>query len=331
MKAIQIDSYGGPDVLRWRDVQVHRPGRRQALVRLAYSGINFMDVHTRGGRYATSRNYTTTLPLTLGVEGSGWIVETGAEVYDWQAGDRVAYCIVRGTYAEYAIVPVDRLVAVPQTISLKLAAAALFQGLTAHYLVHDVGRLQPGMTCLIHSGSGGIGQLLIQMAKQRGACVAATVSTAEKAQVAKQRGADEVFLYQEDDIVQALKRFSLGRGFDVVLDPVGQDTFSLSLNVLRRKGLFVLYGSNSGSVGGVDPMDLADAGSLFFTRPRLADYIRGKAVLNQRASDVFHALSSGTLSVDIAKTYAMTTVSEAHADLEGRRSIGKSVLEICAE
>lgn len=331
MKAIQIDSYGGPDVLRWRDVKVDRPGPRQALVRLAYSGINFMDIHTRDGKYASSRNYTTTLPLTLGVEGSGWIEGVGSEVDDWREGDRVAYCIVRGSYAEYALVPVDRLVAVPPAIPLKLAAAALFQGMTAHYLVHDVGHLQPGMTCLVHSGSGGIGQVLIQMAKQRGAYVAATASTGEKAQVAKQRGADDVFLYHEDGLAQALKRSSLGFGFDVVLDSVGRDTFSLNLNVLRRQGLFILYGSNSGPVRGIDPMELADAGSLFFTRPRLADYIREAAALKERARQVFEALSSGTLGINITNTYGMETVSRAHADLERRCSIGKSVLEVCAE
>lgn len=328
MRALQIDRYGGEEVLRLREVEIPAPGPREVLVKLAFAGINFMDVHTRNGKYATSRNYTTELPLTLGVEGAGWVEAVGSEAEEWKKGDRVAYCLARGSYAEYAIVPAWRLVTVPESISLDLAAAALFQGYTAHYLAHDIGCLRPGRSCIVHAGSGGIAQILIQFAKSLGAVVIATASSAQKAETAGRRGADAVVSYDGAAFVARAREMTGGQGVDVVFDSVGPATIKRSMAALRRRGLLVLYGSNSGPVPVIEPMELADAGSLYFTRPRLADYVTDGEAVRRRGEALFRALDSGDLQVEIQGRYSFDTVHEAHRALEERRSIGKSVLRI---
>lgn len=331
MRAIQIDSYGGPEALQWREVPVPIPGPGDVLVRLAYAGINFMDVHTRGGKYAGSRNYTTTLPLTLGVEGSGHVEAVGSDVEEWKRGDRVAYCLARGSYAEFAVVPAWRLVRVPAAIGLDLAAAATFQGLTAHYLAHDVGQLESGRACLVHAGSGGIGQILIQFAKMRGALVVATASDSRKSEVARRCGADVVTAYDDEIYARRARELTGAGGVNVVFDSVGPATLKGSIAALRRRGLLVLYGSNSGPIPMIHPMDLADSGSLYFTRPRLADYLENAEAVRRRGDALFEALASGRLRVQIENEYTLETVHEAHRALEGRRSIGKSVIRISGD
>lgn len=328
MRALQIDSYGGEEVLRSREVAIAAPGPQEVLVKLAFAGINFMDVHTRTGKYANSHNYTTKLPLTLGVEGAGWVEAAGSGVDEWKKGDRVAYCLARGSYAEYAIVPAWRLVKVPEDIGLDLAAAVLFQGYTAHYLAHDVGCLGPGRSCIVHAGAGGIGQILIQFAKTLGAAVIATASSPIKAETARRRGADAVASYDGAGFAAKAREMTRGQGVDVVFDSVGPATLKGSIAALRRRGLLVLYGSNSGPVPVIHPMELADAGSLYFTRPRLADYVADGEAVRRLGDALFRALASGQLQVEIQDRYALDTVAEAHRALEERRSIGKSVLRI---
>lgn len=328
MRAIQIDKYGGPEVVCVREVDVPEPSPQEVRVRLAFSGINFMDVHTRSGKYASSGKYTTGLPLTLGVEGAGWIDALGSEVTGWKVGDRVAYCLARGSYAEYSIVPAWRLLSVPEGIDLDVAAALVFQGLTAHYLCHDVGRIARGHSCLVHAGAGGIAQILIQLAKIAGAKVLATVSTVAKAELARRRGADVVASYEGDEFVSRARELTAGHGVDVVFDSIGPATIKASMAALRPRGLLALYGSNSGPVPDIRPMELADAGSLFFTRPRLADYIPDGTALQRRGGELFSLLISGQLQIDIDQYYTLDSFADAHRALEERRSLGKSVLRI---
>ena len=328
MKSIQIDRYGGPEVLTHRDVPVPAPGPGEVLIRLAYSGINFMDVHTREGKYATSRTYPVRLPTTLGMEGAGTIVGVGADVRELAPGDRVAYCLVWSSYAEYAVVPAWRVVKVPDTLALEMAAATLFHGYTAHYLSHDVGRLGADTTCLVHAASGGIGQILIQLAKRAGARVFATTSTEEKAAVARSRGADVVMLYDEGRFAEAIREATGGRGVDVVFDAIGKATLRDSLRATRKRGLVVNYGSVSGSVRDLDPIELGEAGSLFLTRPRLADHLPDAATIRRRADDLFGAVLDGSLKITIGGYYTLDDVEAAHDALEHRTMIGKPLLRI---
>lgn len=334
MRALQIDAYGGPEVLVPRDIAVPAVGDDDVLVRLAYSGINFMDVYTRLGRYAGSTvksgHYQSGLPLTLGIEGAGRVVAAGRNAGAWREGDRVAYALARGSYADYAVVPARQLARVPDGLRLDVAAAAMFQGLTAHYLADDIGRMAPGRTALVHSGAGGIGQLLIQLARNAGARVVATASSSDKRAVATARGAEIATSQDADDVVAACHRVSEGRGVDVVFDSIGKAAFDTNLRVLARKGLFLHYGANSGAIGPIDPMRLADSGSLYFTRPRLADYVADGATVQRRAGAVFAGLVDGSLVVDIASTHAFDDAATAHRALEERTAIGKSVLVIDA-
>jgi NADPH:quinone reductase len=328
LKSIQIDTYGGPEVLVRRDVPVPQPGPDELLVKIGYAGINFMDVHTRQGKYARSRTYPVRLPCTLGMEGAGHVAAVGDRVGDYANGDRVAYCIVWGSYAEYAVVPAWRVVKVPDAIPLDVAAASVFQGYTAHYLANDVGRLDPGRTCLVHAASGGIAQILIQLAKRLGARVYATTSTMEKAQVARACGADFVTLYDDGGFADVIRRETGSRGVDVVYDAIGKVTLRDSLRATRRSGLVVNYGSVSGPVQDLDPIELGEAGSLFLTRPRLADHLLDAAAIQRRAEDLFGALADGSLRIGIAGRYTLDNVEEAHAALEERRMVGKPVLEV---
>lgn len=332
MRALQIDAYGGPEVLSLRDIPRPAPGPHDVLVRIAYSGINFMDVYTRLGRYAgagaRSGHYQTGLPLTLGIEGAGRIVAVGRDVATWRVGDRVAYALARGSYAEYAAVPARQIARVPDALGLDVAAAAMFQGLTAHYLVNDVGRLTAGSSCLVHSGAGGIGQLIIQLARNMGATVVATASSSQKQAVAQSCGAAAVTGPDADAFVDTCLQATGGAGVDVVFDSVGAAAFDGNLRALRRKGLFVHYGANGGPLGAIDPMRLADSGSLYFTRPRLADYVADAETVARRADHIFSALVGQRLRIPIAAVCGFDGVADAHRALEQRRAIGKSVLSV---
>lgn len=328
MRAIQIHEYGGPDVLRRVDIDVSKPGAGEVLVRVVAAGINFMDVHTRQGKYRDSRTYPVRIPCTLGMEGAGEVVEVGAGVTSVRAGDRVAWCIVWGAYAQYAVVPAARLARIPDDIAYDLAAAAIFQGSTAHYLLDDVGKLEAGMTCLVHAASGGIGQLLVQLAKRRGVEVFATTSTADKAAIARARGADHVLLYEHGGFADRIRELTDGRGVDVVFDAVGKTTLRDSFRATRVRGLVVNYGSVTGPISDLDPYELGEAGSLFLTRPRLADHLADAITVQRRADDVFAAIAQGALHVEINGRYTLDNVEDAHAALEERRQSGKAVMDI---
>ena len=328
MKAIQIDRYGGPEVLVRRELPVPTPGPDEVLVRLKFSGINFMDIHTRQGKYGGSRTYPVSLPTTLGVEGAGYVESVGSNVQDFRVGDRVAYCICWGSYAKYAVVPAWRLVPVPEGVPLDLAAASMFHGLTAHYLANDVGKLAPGMTCLVLSASGGIGQLLVQLGKRMGARVLAVTSSEAKAKVARERGAAESFLYENGKFADTARELTNGKGVDVVFDPIGRPTFRASLRAARTKGLIVSFGSVGGPIDDINPIELGEAGSLYLTRPRLADHLTDAETVRARSAAIFNALLDGALSIAIAGRYNFYQVEEAHENLEQRRTIGKPILEI---
>ncbi|MBZ5661536.1 MAG: quinone oxidoreductase [Acidobacteriia bacterium] len=328
MRAIQIDRYGGPEVLVRRELPVPGPGPGEVLVRLKYSGINFMDIHTRQGKYAASRTYPVSLPTTLGIEGSGTIESLGSGVEGLRVGDNVVYCICWGSYADYAIVPAWRVAKVPDALPLDMAAASMFHGLTAHYLANDIGKLGPGVTCLVHSASGGIGQLLIQLGKRMGATVYATTSSEAKAEVARKRGATQAFLYDNGRFADIVRNLTNGRGVDVVFDPIGRPTFRDTLRATRTKGLVVSFGSVGGPIDDINPVELGEAGSLFLTRPRLADYLSDAETIRRRAADIFGALIDGSLSIEIAGRHRFDRIEQAHEDLEARRTIGKSILEI---
>lgn len=328
MRAIRIEAYGGPEVLQHVDLPVPRPGSGQLLVKMHHAGINFMDIHTRQGKYAKSRSYPVRLPCTLGMEGAGVVEAVGEGVTTHKVGDRVAWCIVWGSYAEYAVVPAWQAVPVPDGVGLDLAAASVFQGYTAHYLAHDVGGLAPGRSCLVHAASGGIGQILIQMAKRAGARVFATTSSADKAEIARSRGADAVFLYDNGGFADAVREATGGQGVDVVYDSLGKATLRDSFRAARTRGLIVNYGNVSGSVTDLDPLELGESGSLLLTRPRLADHLRDAAEIRGRAQAVFSALLDGSLKIDIAGRYTMDNVDQAHAAYEERRMVGKPVLDI---
>jgi NADPH:quinone reductase len=328
MKAIQIDRYGGPEVLVRRELAIPAPGPGEVLVRLKYSGINFMDIHTRQGKYAGSRTYPLSLPTTLGVEGAGNVAALGQGVEGFREGDPVAYCISWGSYADYAVVPAWRVVPVPDALPLDMAAAATFHGLTAHYLAADIGKLAPGVTCLVLSASGGIGQLLVQLGRRMGATVYAATSSQAKAAVARERGAAEAFLYENGKYADTVRELTNGRGVDVVFDPIGRPTFRDTLRATRTKGLVVSFGSVGGAIDNINPIELGEAGSLFLTRPRLADYLPDAQTIRGRAADLFEALADGSLSIAIAARYSFKEVEKAHEDLEKRRTIGKPILEI---
>ena len=326
MKAITIDRYGGPEVLQRHDIEIPEPATNEVLVKVACAGINFMDIHTRQGKYASSKSYPVRLPCTLGMEGSGQVVKVGRDVTRVRSGDRVAWCISWGSYAEFACVPEALIAKLPEAIDFDVAAASLFQGSTAHYLVHDVARLAPGSTCLVHAASGSIGQILIQLAKRMGATVFATASSPEKCDVARRLGADYAMLYENGRFAEAIREATAGRGVDVVFDSLGRTTLRDSFRAARVRGLVVNYGNVSGSVTDLDPLELGEAGSLFLTRPRLADHLADAETVQRRADDVFAALIDGTLQIPIVARYTLKNIEKAHAMIESREQIGKAVL-----
>jgi NADPH:quinone reductase len=289
-------------------------------VKLSASGVNFIDVYQREGRYKVPT------PFILGQEGAGTVTAVGSEVKSLKPGDRVAWSSVLGAYAEYASIPADRLVAVPSGVSDQQAAAAMLQGMTAHYLSHDVFPLKAGQTALVHAGAGGVGLLLVQMAHNIGARVIATASTEEKARLAREAGADEIILYTQADFEVETKRLTGGKGVDVVYDSVGKTTFEKGLNVLRPRGMMALFGGSSGAVPPFDPIQLSTKGSLFLTRPTLGHYTITREELVARSSAVFGMIAAGKLKLRIEHTYPLAEVQRAHRDLEGRKTTGKLLL-----
>ena len=322
MKIIHVQEPGGPEKMKLVDAPVPQPGPKQALVRLHASGVNFIDVYFRIALYKAD------LPITLGNEGAGVVEAVGAEVTEVAPGDRVAYAMARGSYAQYVVVPAAVLVKIPDHLDFASAAAAMLQGMTAHYLTHSVYALKKGDTCLVHAAAGGAGGLIVQMAKMSGARVFGTVSTEQKAEVARGHGADETILYTQQDFEAQVKQFTGGRGVDVVYDSVGKTTFEKSLNSLRPRGLMALFGQSSGAVPPFDPNILNGKGSLFLTRPSLGHYVATREELLWRAGDVLSWMESGRLKVRIDRTYPLADVAEAHRDLEARRTTGKLVLNI---
>lgn len=320
MKVIQVRAPGGPEQMTLADVPVPAPGPGQALVRIAACGVNFIDVYFRSGLYKAD------LPITLGSEAAGTVEAVGPGVSEVSPGDRVAYAMVRGAYAEYAVVPAAQLVAIPGGLDFPSAAAAMLQGMTAHYLTHSTRPLAARDTCLVHAAAGGAGRLVAQMAKARGARVFGTVSSEEKARAARESGVDEAIDYTATDFAAEVKRLTGGRGVDVVYDSVGRTTFDGSLGCLAPRGMLVLFGQSSGAVPPVDPQILNTRGSLFLTRPNLAHYIQDRQELLWRAGDVLSAVAANTLRLRIDRTYPLADAAAAHRDLEGRKTIGKVLL-----
>ena len=320
MKTVRVHQYGGLEALKVEEAPVPEPGEGEARVKIEAIGVNFIDIYHRIGRYQGS------LPLTLGQEAAGTVDAVGPNVTEVKTGDRVAYASVQGAYAEYAIVPAWRLVSIPSAVDMGHAAAAMIQGLTAHYLTHSTYPLKEGETALVHAAGGGTGQLLVQVAKQRGARVLGTVSSDEKARLAREAGADEVILYTQVDFEAEVKRLTDNVGVDVVYDSVGKDTFDKSLNCIRRRGYMVLFGASSGAVPPLDPQTLNAKGSIYLTRPFLGHYTADRAELSWRVTDVFNWIAAGELKVRIDKTFPLSEAAEAHRYLEGRQSKGKILL-----
>jgi NADPH2:quinone reductase len=319
MQAIQVSQTGGPEVLTPVDLPIPSPKPNEALVNINAAGVNFIDVYLREGRYPTP------LPFVNGQEGAGVVTEVGSEVTTLKPGDRVAYTSALGSYAEYAAVPASRLVKIPDELDFEQAAAAMLQGMTAHYLLHSSYPLKKDETALIHAAAGGVGLLLVQMAKKIGARVIATAGTQEKAQLARDAGADECIVYTEADFETETRR--LTDGVHVVYDGVGKATFDKDLNVLRPRGYLVLFGGSSGAVPPFDLIKLSQKGSLFITRPTLAHYTLTRDELEWRANDVLQSIARGELKLRIYKVYPLAEAAQAHRDLEGRKTTGKLLLK----
>ncbi len=320
MKAIRITQHGGPEVLTLAETAVPEPGAGQALIRVHAAGVNYVDTYFRSGLYKAP------LPFTPGNEAAGVVEAVGEGVSGVKPGDRVAWIATFGAYAEYACVAAGQLVPVPEGTDFTIAAAAMLQGMTAHYLTHSTFPLKPGDTCLVQAAAGGAGRLIVQMAKMLGATVYGTVGNDEKARLAKAAGADETIVYTRDDFAAEVKRLTGGRGVDVVYDSVAATTFARGLDIIRPRGMMVLFGQSSGPVPPFDPNILNPKGSLFLTRPTLAHYIATREELLWRSGDVFGWLASGKLELRIEKTYPLAGAAEAHRDLESRRMAGKLLL-----
>jgi NADPH2:quinone reductase len=319
MKAIRVHQTGGPEVMRYEELPDPKPGPGEALVQLQAIGLNFIDIYYRTGVYPAQ------LPFTPGSEGAGTVLAVGPGVAEVAPGDRVAYAMVLGSYAERAAVPTHRLVTLPQEMDVKAGAAAMLQGMTAHYLVYSACPLKEGDTVLVHAAAGGVGLLLVQLAKRRGARVLATVSTVEKAQLAREAGADLVIRYAEEDFEQRVKEATGGRGVQVVYESVGQITFDKSIQCLATRGCLVLFGQSSGMVP-PRPPDSLRRGSLFLTRPGLADYTRTREELLWRAGDVFRWIRTGELKLRVSQTLPLAEAAQAHRALADRVTTGKVLL-----
>jgi NADPH2:quinone reductase len=320
MNAIRVHKPGGPEVLVLDEIPIPEPHAGEARVKIEAIGLNYIDIYQRIGLYPLPA------PFTLGMEGAGVVDAVGDDVTEVKKGDRVAYSMVLGSYAEYAIVPAWRLAPIPANVDVKSAAALMLQGMTAHYLTRSTYALKKGETALVHAAAGGVGLLLVQIAKHLGATVIGTVSTEAKAALAKETGADHAILYTQTDFAAEVKKLTEGRGVHVVYDSVGQSTFAKSLDCLRPRGYMALFGQSSGPVPPFDPAILVAKGSLFLTRPSLIHYALNRAELLQRAADLFTWAASGKLKLRIEKTFPMSEAAEAQRQLEGRKTTGKVLL-----
>ncbi|HYK41557.1 MAG TPA: quinone oxidoreductase [Thermoanaerobaculia bacterium] len=320
MKAIRATQAGGPEVLRVEEVPVPRPGQGEALVRIEAAGVNFIDVYFRSGQYKTP------YPVTLGVEGAGTVDEVGPGTEGVRKGDRVASIHFSGSYAEYAIAPANRLVALPQAVTARQAAAALLQGMTAQYLVRSTYPLRQGEACLVHAAAGGVGLLLCQMARRIGARVIGTAGSPEKAELARRAGADEVIEYRTKNVAEEVRRLTGGNGVQVVYDSVGKDTFAGSLDSLAMRGTLALFGQSSGKVDPIDPQVLNQKGSVYLTRPTLFHYVAKRQELLERSGEVLGAIARGELDVKIFREIPLAEAAEAHRLLEARKTTGKLIL-----
>jgi NADPH:quinone reductase len=325
MRAVRFHKTGGPEVLEVELVPVPSPGALEALVQVDAAGLNFIDIYKREGRYPMS------LPATLGDEGAGTVVAVGAEVSQPQPGDRVAWSSVLGAYAEYTVVPAAKLVPLPPAVSATTAAAVMLQGMTAHYLATSTYPLHNGDRCLVHAAAGGVGLLLTQIAKRRGALVIATVGSDAKAALARAAGADEVIVYTKEDFGAAVKRITGGRGVQVIYDSVGKTTFLPGLDLLAPRGMMVLFGASSGAPAPIDPQILNQKGSLYLTRPTLGHYIATREELLARTGDLFGWIAAGQLSVRVGAEFPLGEVQAAHRALEGRQTTGKVLLRVRPE
>ncbi|HHW88131.1 MAG TPA: quinone oxidoreductase [Chloroflexi bacterium] len=321
MQAIRIYATGGREVLQLETIPIPEPGPGQVRVKVAYAGLNFIDIYQRLGQYKLP------LPFTPGLEAGGVVDAIGPDVTEVNVGDRVAYCMVNGAYAQYAVVPAASVAPVPPGIGLDVATALMVQGMTAHYLAFSTFPLARQHTTLIHAAAGGTGRLLVQVAKRTGARVLATAGTAEKAELARSAGADAVIIYTQEDFVSEVKRLTNGAGVDVVYDSVGQSTFAGGLDCLKPRGMMVLWGQASGPVAPIDPQILNQKGSLYLTRPSLGAYIATRAELLERASALFAWVQSGALDVRIDRIFPLADVAAAHAYIEGRQTKGKVLLQ----
>lgn len=320
MKAVFVTEFGGTDKLRHEEIPTPKPQAGEALVQVYASGVNFIDIYFRTGLYKAVP------PVVLGMEGAGIVTEVGEGVDSVSPGDRVAWAMARGSYAEFQSVPAKTLIRLPEAIDFDIAAASMLQGMTAHYLTHSTYPLKESDVALVHAAAGGTGQWIVAAAKKRGARVIGTTSTPQKADIARAAGCDDVILYSETDFAQEVKRITEGRGVDVVYDSVGKATWDKSLDSLKPRGMMVSFGNASGPVPEVAPLTLSQKGSLYLTRPTLAHYTAKREELEWRASDVFNWIRDGVISVNIHKVYALGQAGEAHDDLAGRKTAGKLLL-----
>lgn len=321
MKAIRIHSTGGPEVMKLEEVPDPQPGEGQAVVRVEAAGVNYVDVYFRTGLYKMPA-----LPFIPGQEAAGTVAAVGPGVTEVAVGDRVAYTGIQGTYAELAVAPAARLVKIPEGLTTRQAAAAMLQGITAHYLATSTYPLQPGDVCIVHAAAGGVGQLLCQIAKLRGARVFGTVSTEEKAKIAREAGADEVILYSQQDFSAEARRLNGGKGVQVIYDGVGRATFEKGLDTLAPRGLMALFGQASGPVPPFDPSILNQKGSLYLTRPSMGHYIADRDELMWRAGEVLGWIAAGKLRLSIDRELPLAQAADAHRALEGRETTGKVLL-----
>ena len=320
MRAMRVHAAGGADAIREERIPVPSPGAGEALVRVEYAGVNFIDVYKRTGQYPVPA------PFTLGEEGAGVVEAVGDAVTDVRIGDRVAWAAVMGSYAEYAVVRAERLVPVPDGVETRIAAATMLQGMTAHYLATSTRPLGDGDRCLVHAAAGGVGLLLVQIARRRGAFVIGTAGSEEKAELAREAGAHHVVVYTQEDFAEETRRLTGGAGVHVIYDSVGQSTFLAGLGVLAPRGTMVLFGQSSGAVAPIDPQLLNKHGSLFLTRPTLAHYTTGRAELLSRARDLFDWIGRGELTVRVGAEFPLAAAADAHRALEGRGTTGKVLL-----
>lgn len=328
MRAVQITQYGGTEKLLVGSVAMPEPKQGEIRVKIAFAGVNFMDIYTRRGVYKGTSPYSSELPLTLGMEGSGWVEAIGAGVKGFSVGDRVVFCLSRGSYADYAVVSMTKLILLPDGISLETAATGFFQGLTAHYLAYETSHLQSGDICLVYSAAGGVAQSLIQLLRHRQIDVIASANSIAKCSAAARAGANQVVLDSPASIQDMVGNHTNNQGVAVVFDSVGAPLFETSLKVLKTKGLFIHYGANAGPLGQVDPMQLANAGSLYFVRPRLNDHISSRSELVDRAQQLFKLWKTFEIGPRPQHIYDLCDVSVSHQALENRQSIGKSILRI---